>query len=130
MTSSHSWEATESNNAKGNRLLNTVLCVKGKKLMHLLLQICGCTFFPDLDECEESKHDCAEKQMECKNLIGTYICICGPGYQRTPDGEACVGKRIPAEEALSESEVTRTKGTWAESLSTLCSSWPEPFCSS
>lgn len=28
--------------------------------------------------------------MECKNLIGTYICICGPGYQRRPDGESCV----------------------------------------
>jgi len=50
----------------------------------------GCTFFPDEDECEEGKHDCAEKQMECKNLIGTYICICGPGYQRRPDGEGCV----------------------------------------
>lgn len=31
--------------------------------------------------------------MECKNLIGTYICICGPGYQRRPDGESCVGKK-------------------------------------
>lgn len=68
------------------------------------------------------KHDCDEKQMQCKNLIGTYICICGPGYQRTPDGEACVGKRIPAG-ALSTLEVTK-EGTWA-----LCS-WPEPFCPS
>lgn len=51
-------------------------------------------FFPDEDECETGKHDCAEKQMECKNLIGMYMCICGPGYQRRPDGEGCVGKRI------------------------------------
>lgn len=53
-------------------------------------------FFADEDECEEGKHDCAEKQMECKNLIGTYMCICGPGYQRRPDGEGCVGKRGPS----------------------------------
>lgn len=57
---------------------------------------CGGTPFPDEDECVEGKHDCAEKQMECKNLIGLYMCICGPGYQRRPDGEGCVGKRIPA----------------------------------
>lgn len=46
----------------------------------------------DQDECEEGIHDCDSKQMECKNLIGTYMCICGPGYQRRPDGEGCVGK--------------------------------------
>lgn len=74
--------------------------------MHFLWQICDCTFFTDEDECEEGKHDCTEKQMECKNLIGTYMCICGPGYQRRPDGEGCVGKRIPVEGALSASEVT------------------------
>lgn len=74
--------------------------------MHFLCQICDRTFFTDEDECEEGKHDCTEKQMECKNLIGTYMCICGPGYQRRPDGEGCVGKRIPVEGALSASEVT------------------------
>lgn len=46
----------------------------------------------DQNECEEGSHDCDSKQMECKNLIGTYMCICGPGYQRRPDGEGCIGK--------------------------------------
>lgn len=46
----------------------------------------------DQNECEEGIHDCDSKQMECKNLIGTYMCICGPGYQRRPDGEGCIGK--------------------------------------
>lgn len=84
--------------------------------------ICGGTFFPDEDECEEGKHDCAEKQMECKNLIGTYICICGPGYQRRPDGEGCVGKRVTAKGALQESEVTKDRrDLGSESLWAVCS---------
>lgn len=87
----------------------------------------GCVFSPDEDECEEGKHDCAEKQMECKNLIGTYICICGPGYQRRPDGEGCVGKGLLAPGASSKSEVTSDKRNLdSESLWAMCSSWPEP----
>lgn len=81
----------------------------------------GCTFFPDEDECEEGKHDCAEKQMECKNLIGMYICICGPGYQRRPDGEGCVGKQVPAQAASRESGDKESESHWA-----MCSSGPEP----
>lgn len=30
--------------------------------------------------------------MMCKNLIGTFMCICPPGMARRPDGEGCVGK--------------------------------------
>uniref|UniRef100_A0A8C5WEI4 Fibrillin 1 n=1 Tax=Leptobrachium leishanense TaxID=445787 RepID=A0A8C5WEI4_9ANUR len=26
----------------------------------------------------------------CKNLIGTYMCICGPGFQRRLDGDGCM----------------------------------------
>ena len=116
------------NSVSENWLPNTILCLKGRKLMQLLLWICDCAFFPDEDECEEGKHDCAEKQMECKNLIGMYICICGPGCQRRPDGEGCVGKGIPAQEALSW-KWQRTEGMWfSESLWALCPSWPGPFC--
>lgn len=30
----------------------------------------------------------------CKNLIGTFMCICPPGMTRRPDGEGCIGKAI------------------------------------
>lgn len=30
----------------------------------------------------------------CKNLIGTFMCICPPGMTRRPDGEGCVGKAL------------------------------------
>uniref|UniRef100_A0A4W5LJC8 Fibrillin 2b n=1 Tax=Hucho hucho TaxID=62062 RepID=A0A4W5LJC8_9TELE len=28
--------------------------------------------------------------MSCKNLIGTFMCICPPGMQRRPDGDGCM----------------------------------------
>lgn len=48
--------------------------------------------FLDLDECAEGLHDCESRGMMCKNLIGTFMCICPPGMARRPDGEGCVGK--------------------------------------
>lgn len=45
----------------------------------------------DLDECAEGLHDCESRGMVCKNLIGTFMCICPPGMQRRPDGESCTG---------------------------------------
>lgn len=32
--------------------------------------------------------------MSCKNLIGTYMCICSPGYTRQPSGDGCMGKSL------------------------------------
>uniref|UniRef100_A0A8C4GMH3 Fibrillin 2b n=1 Tax=Dicentrarchus labrax TaxID=13489 RepID=A0A8C4GMH3_DICLA len=42
------------------------------------------------DECSEGLDDCDSKGMTCKNLIGTFMCICPPGMQRRPDGEGCM----------------------------------------
>lgn len=47
----------------------------------------------DLDECAEGLHDCESRGMLCKNLIGTFMCICPPGMQRRPDGEGCTGTK-------------------------------------
>lgn len=46
---------------------------------------------PDQDECADGIDDCDSRGMTCKNLIGTYICICAPGYTRLPSGEGCMG---------------------------------------
>lgn len=46
----------------------------------------------DQDECSEGLDDCDSKGMTCKNLIGTFMCICPPGMQRRPDGEGCTGE--------------------------------------
>lgn len=50
----------------------------------------------DLDECAEGLHDCESRGMLCKNLIGTFMCICPPGMQRRPDGEGCTGTKDQA----------------------------------
>lgn len=50
---------------------------------------------PDQDECSEGLDDCDSKGMTCKNLIGTFMCICPPGMQRRPDGEGCTGEEPP-----------------------------------
>lgn len=49
---------------------------------------------PDQDECSDGLDDCASKGMTCKNLIGTFMCICPPGMQRRPDGDGCMGERV------------------------------------
>lgn len=95
--------------AKGNKL--SIENNRDGRLVFTCIQYSVCVsydyaFFPDEDECAEGKHDCAEKQMECKNLIGTYMCICGPGYQRRPDGEGCVGKIISVQMVPHELELT------------------------
>lgn len=46
----------------------------------------------DQDECSDGLDDCVSQGMMCKNLIGTFMCICPPGMQRRPDGEGCMGE--------------------------------------
>ncbi|XP_026996077.2 latent-transforming growth factor beta-binding protein 4-like isoform X4 [Tachysurus fulvidraco] len=42
----------------------------------------------DINECA-NKSVCGQ-HMFCRNLIGTYQCICDQGYETTPDGRSCV----------------------------------------
>jgi len=40
----------------------------------------------DIDECELGGTECTQG---CRNLRGSYTCICEPGYQLGNDGRSC-----------------------------------------
>ncbi|GAA6106630.1 latent-transforming growth factor beta-binding protein 4-like isoform X5 [Tachysurus ichikawai] len=42
----------------------------------------------DINEC--ANESVCGQHMFCRNLIGTYQCICDQGYETTPDGRSCV----------------------------------------
>jgi len=42
--------------------------------------------FPDVDECATPANNC---RFQCKNLIGTFMCICPPGYQKIGMADEC-----------------------------------------
>lgn len=62
---------------------NLILCV----MLLICLSLCL-----DQDECLEGLDDCESRGMACKNLIGTFMCICPIGMTRRPDGEGCMGE--------------------------------------
>lgn len=42
--------------------------------------------FPDVDECATPANNC---KYQCKNLIGSFMCICPPGYQQIGMTDEC-----------------------------------------
>lgn len=56
-----------------------------------------CPWSPaDVDECADGQQDCHAQGMLCKNLIGTFACICPLGMQpQLGSGEGCVGEGVP-----------------------------------
>lgn len=49
----------------------------------------------DVDECAAGQQDCGERGMLCKNLIGTFACICPPGLRPQPGSEeGCTGMGV------------------------------------
>ena len=46
---------------------------------------------PDIDECVESNGGC---QHICKNIVGSYQCLCDSGYALGPNEHSCEGNVI------------------------------------
>lgn len=50
----------------------------------------------DVDECADGQQDCHARGMLCKNLIGTFACVCPLGMQpQLGSGEGCIGAGVP-----------------------------------
>ena len=55
--------------------------------------ICESDFliFADMNECKDNSDNCSPF-ADCKNTLGSYKCICKPGF--SGDGVTCVGKYL------------------------------------
>ena len=62
------------------------LVIKSERMLILSL-ITPCA---DVDECLLRK-PC---QHECRNTVGSFQCLCPPGYQLLPNGRTCKGKSL------------------------------------
>ena len=47
--------------------------------------------FSDIDECAIGTSGCSQL---CNNTIGSYVCLCNPGYQLSSDNKACIGEHL------------------------------------
>lgn len=47
----------------------------------------GCV---NIDECRSGLHDCDLATQECRDIQGSYECLCKPGFAATPSGRACI----------------------------------------
>ena len=44
----------------------------------------------DVNECAENTFECP-RDTTCKNILGSYTCVCGTGYTFNPDSSSCTG---------------------------------------
>uniref|UniRef100_A0A8C0JE94 EGF-like domain-containing protein n=1 Tax=Chelonoidis abingdonii TaxID=106734 RepID=A0A8C0JE94_CHEAB len=50
-----------------------------------------CLSAPDMDECRQRPRPCANGR--CENTVGSFRCICAPGYRAALPGPECRGER-------------------------------------
>ena len=64
----------------------TVVTVKVFRQLCQILIHCIQYFIIDVDECQTPANNC---KFQCKNLIGTFMCICPPGYTQIGHIDDC-----------------------------------------
>lgn len=71
-----------------NAVWNTLYLASGngKSIWHY------CGVGTDVNECSERSDICLHG--ECRNLQGSFSCICRPGYHLSPDRTMCIGELI------------------------------------
>ena len=58
----------------------------------LCLSVVVMNFVTDVNECEDSLHDC-DVNAKCTNAIGAFVCTCLDGF--SGDGKTCTGMTMP-----------------------------------
>lgn len=59
-----------------------------RKLQQVWLTV-GC-ISTDVDECSTQRGLC--RNGNCRNIVGSFLCVCNDGYELTLDGRVCTGK--------------------------------------
>ncbi len=64
-------------------------------LVFVLMRVCGsvddrCALSADIDECKVMGNLC--KNGQCLNTLGSFSCVCKPGYTTDISGTQCVGE--------------------------------------
>ena len=47
-------------------------------------------FCEDKDECENGESNCLDASSTCRNLVGSYECVCLPGFKKLENDTQCV----------------------------------------
>ena len=57
----------------------------------LLMCMYVCLWYIDVDECRTSENNC---RYACKNIVGSFVCICPDGYEQIGLSDVCEGTNL------------------------------------
>lgn len=74
--------------SENRRRLRNCLNLSGSHPSPCVRTYCNSFFLPDVDECQQSPNPCA---YQCRNVPGTFRCLCPSGTVLLGDGRSCAG---------------------------------------